>query len=83
MSRYLTDKLKISREKLAYLVDSTAAPVAALAFITTWIGAELSYIQNGMDKIEGLAANESAYGIFFNSLAYSFYPIFTLFSSNV
>lgn len=77
--RPLTDKLKISREKLAYLVDSTAAPVAALAFITTWIGAELSYIQNGMDKIEGLAANESAYGIFFNSLAYSFYPIFTLF----
>ena len=77
--RPLTDKLKISREKLAYLVDSTAAPVAALAFITTWIGAELSYIQNGIDKIEGLGANESAYGIFFNSLAFSFYPIFTLF----
>lgn len=74
----LSDKLKISREKLAYLVDSTAAPVASLAFITTWIGAELSYIQNGIDKIDGLGNQVSAYGIFFNSLSYSFYPIFTL-----
>lgn len=39
--RSVTDKFKISREKLAYIVDSTAAPVAAVAFITTWIGAEL------------------------------------------
>ena len=43
--RPVTDKLRISREKLAYIVDSTAAPVAAIAFVTTWIGAELSYIQ--------------------------------------
>lgn len=73
--RPVTDRLKISREKLAYLVDSTAAPVASIAFVTTWIGAELSYIQDGINVI-GL--NENAYMIFFNSLAYSFYPIFTL-----
>lgn len=73
--RPVTDRLKISREKLAYLVDSTAAPIASIAFVTTWIGAELSYIQDGIDVI-GL--NENAYMIFFNSLAYSFYPIFTL-----
>lgn len=73
--RPVTDKLKISREKLAYLVDSTAAPVAAIAFVTTWIGAELSYIQDGIDTI-GL--NESAYSVFFNSLSYSFYPFLTL-----
>jgi len=73
--RPVTDKLKISREKLAYLVDSTAAPVASIAFVTTWIGAELSYIQDGINVI-GL--NENAYMIFFNSLAYSFYPVFTL-----
>lgn len=77
--RPITDKLKISREKLAYLVDSTAAPIAALAFITTWIGAELSYIQSGIEKIPDLQAKESAYGIFFSSLQYSFYPILTLF----
>src|SRR5690554_1395491 len=80
--RPITDRLKISREKLAYIVDSTAAPVAAIAFITTWIGAELTYITDGLAKIEvqhGVAITESAYGVFINSLAYSFYPIFTLF----
>ncbi len=74
--RPVTDRLRISREKLAYIVDSTAAPIAAIAFVTTWIGAELSYIQNGINDI-GL--NENAYSIFFQSLSYSFYPIFTLF----
>jgi Na+/H+ antiporter NhaC len=73
--RSVTDRLRISREKLAYIVDSTAAPVTAIAFVTTWIGAELSYIQEGINKI-GL--EESAYNVFINSLAYSFYPIFTL-----
>ncbi|HLW30337.1 MAG TPA: Na+/H+ antiporter NhaC family protein [Brumimicrobium sp.] len=80
--RPITDKLKISREKLAYIVDSTAAPVAAVAFITTWIGAELTYITDGLAKIElqhGVAISESAYSVFMSSLAYSFYPIFTLF----
>ncbi len=74
--RPVTDKLKISREKLAYLVDSTSAPIAAVAFITTWIGAELSYIKEGIAQI-GLEA--SAYSVFLQSLRYSFYPILTLF----
>jgi len=71
----ITDKLKISREKLSYLVDSTAAPIAAIAFITTWIGAELSYID---DATIHLGIKESSYSIFLNSLKYSFYPILTL-----
>ena len=79
--RPVTDRLRISREKLAYLVDSTAAPIAAVAFITTWIGAELGYIQGAMDTIaakqEG-KVDESVYSIFMNSLAYSFYPLLTL-----
>lgn len=73
--RNVTDKLKVSREKLAYIVDSTAAPMAAIAFITTWIGAELSYIQNGISTI-GLET--TAYSVFFASLKYSFYPLLTL-----
>jgi Na+/H+ antiporter len=73
--RPITDRLKISREKLAYIVDSTAAPVVATAFVTTWIGAELSYIQEGINNI-GLEM--SAYSVFFRSLAYSFYPFLTL-----
>ncbi|GAB4321052.1 MAG: Na+/H+ antiporter NhaC family protein [Bacteroidales bacterium] len=73
--RPVTDRLKISREKLAYIVDSTAAPIAAIAFVTTWIGAELSYIQDG---ISALNLNETAYDVFLNSLQYSFYPVFAL-----
>jgi Na+/H+ antiporter NhaC len=73
--RPVTDKLKVSRQKLAYIVDSTAAPVAAIAFVTTWIGAELSYIESG---IETLGLSLSPYTVFLNSLAYSFYPVFTL-----
>ncbi len=73
--RPLTDKLKISREKLSYIVDSTAAPVVAIAFITTWIGAELSYIKSGLDILQ---LNESPYIVFLHSLKYAFYPIFTL-----
>ena len=73
--RPIVDKLKVSREKLAYIVDSTSAPVVAVAFVTTWIGAELSYIQEGVNTI-GL--DVSAYSVFFHSLAYSFYPFLTL-----
>lgn len=74
--RAVTDRLKVSREKLAYIVDSTAAPIAALAFVTTWIGAELGYIEEGVAQIPGL--DEGAYSIFLNSLPYSYYPILTL-----
>ncbi len=73
--RPVTDKMRISREKLAYIVDSTAAPVASVAFITTWIGAELSYIQDG---IRTLSLDESPYIVFLHSLQYAFYPLLTL-----
>jgi len=75
--RSVTDKFKISREKLAYIVDSTAAPVSAIAFITTWIGAELGYIDDGIAKI-GLEMEVTPYAIFLSSLKYSFYPILTI-----
>ena len=76
--RPVTDKLGVSREKLSYIVDSTAAPVAAVAFITTWIGAELGYISSGISGITEMAGRESAYGIFLQSLQYAFYPLLTL-----
>ncbi len=72
----ICDKQGVSREKLAYLVDSTAAPIAGVAFITTWIGAELGYIQ---DALILLKLDYTAYSIFLQSLHYAYYPIFTLF----
>lgn len=76
--RPITDRFKVSREKLAYIVDSTAAPVAAVAFITTWIGAELGYIGDELPKLTGLVNVPSAYAVFLSSLQYSFYSVFTL-----
>ncbi|MFC0876926.1 Na+/H+ antiporter NhaC family protein [Saccharicrinis sp. FJH2] len=73
--RPVTDRLKVSREKLAYIVDSTAAPIASIAFVTTWIGAELSYIKEGLIQV---GIEQSAYSIFLSSLKYSFYPVFTV-----
>lgn len=80
--RPITDRLKVSREKLSYIVDATAAPVSAIAFVTTWIGAELGYISRGVEGINaagGEQINEGVYSIFLNSLPYAFYPILTIF----
>lgn len=73
--RPLAKKLRVSKEKLAFIVDSTAAPVGALALVTTWIGAELSYIEEGV-KVIGI--DESPYSLFIASIPYRFYPILML-----
>lgn len=75
--RSVTDRLRISREKLAYLVDSTAAPVACLALVTTWIGYEVGLIGDAIAKVEGLEG--SAYAFFLGSIPFSFYPILAIF----
>lgn len=87
--RSVFDRLKISRAKLAYIVDSTAAPVASIALIGTWVGAEIIYIQQGIDAIADSATpafliNEAGQRIggmdaFLSSLPYRFYPILALF----
>lgn len=76
-ARPITDHLKISREKLAYIVDSTAAPVVCIALVTTWIGYEVSLIEDAITGIEGLSGL-SAYSLFLNSIPYSFYPILAI-----
>ncbi len=76
MMRPITDKLKISREKLAYIVDSTAAPIASVVIISTWIGYELGLISDGLKLI---GSSENAYDVFIQTLPYRFYPIAALF----
>lgn len=75
--RPVTDLLRISREKLAYIVDSTAAPIASLGLVTTWIGYEVGAIGDAIAKIDGF--REDAYSIFLHSLLYAFYPLLTIF----
>ena len=76
-ARPITDQLKISREKLAYIVDSTAAPVVSIALITTWIGYEVSLIDEALQDITELA-DVPAYAVFLQSIPYSFYPILAI-----
>lgn len=73
--RPLFDKLCLSREKLAYIIDSTAAPVAGLALISTWVGTEVSYMQ---DAAQAVGVQTSGYALFFSALGYRFYCVFAL-----
>lgn len=74
-TRPLTDKLKISREKLSYIVDSTAAPITCLAVITSWIGFQISLLGQSFNSI---GVDRNPLTTFIASLPYSFYPILTL-----
>lgn len=73
--RPVTDKMKISREKLSFIVDATAAPVAGIALISTWVGYEISLIKDGYASI-GESVN--AYGLFVSTIPFRFYNIFIL-----
>jgi Na+/H+ antiporter NhaC len=73
--RPLTDEKNISREKLAYIVDSTSAPIAGLAVISTWIGYEVGLFDELSRQIQ---LGMSGYEIFFQILPLRFYCIFAL-----
>ena len=73
--RPVADKMKISRERLAFIIDATAAPIAGLAIISTWIGLEVSLISEGFETI-GVEA--SGFGVFLQTIPYRFYNILIL-----
>ncbi|MGB5194506.1 MAG: Na+/H+ antiporter NhaC family protein [Polyangiales bacterium] len=73
--RPVTDRLRISREKLAFIVDATAAPVASLALISSWIGVEVGYIA---DQFAHLGIERDAYLTFIETIPFRFYPILML-----
>ena len=63
----LTDKHKISREKLAYLIDATAAPVCIIAPISSWAAAVTGFV----DGANGLT-------LFIRAIPYNFYAMLTI-----
>ena len=65
--RPVTDKHHISRAKLAYLIDSTAAPICIIAPISSWAAA-----------VSGFVKNENGMSIFVQSIPYNFYALLTL-----
>lgn len=68
--RPLTDRYRVSREKLAYLIDSTAAPIAAIALLSTWIGHEVGMLTS---ISESLHLSMGGYDLFLASLPFRFY----------
>lgn len=73
--RPLTDRWRISREKLAFLVDSTSAPICGLAIVSTWIGFEVGLFAS---VGESLNIDRDGYAMFLDALSYRFYCIFML-----
>jgi Na+/H+ antiporter NhaC len=68
----------ISREKLAYLVDSTAAPVAGLALVSTWVAGEIGFIRAGFAGLGDGVAEADAFRIFVATIPYRFYVLWAL-----
>jgi Na+/H+ antiporter NhaC len=73
--RPVTDRHRVSREKLAFLVDSTAAPVACVALVSTWIGYEVSLVGDALTKS---GSDLNPFSIFLASIPFAFYPFFAL-----
>lgn len=76
--RPLTDRLRISREKLSFLVDSTAAPVSGLAIVSTWVATEIGLIETGYRLVLPADATVDAMGVFIATIPYRFYVLFML-----
>ncbi|MGL5244328.1 MAG: Na+/H+ antiporter NhaC family protein [Sarcina sp.] len=73
--RPVTDKLGVSREKLAFVIDATAAPIAGLAIISTWIGLEVGLIG---DAFKSIGQEVDAFGVFLQTIPFRFYNILIL-----
>ena len=65
----VTDKYGVSKEKLAYLIDSTAAPVCIIAPVSSWAAAVAGFVTEG----------ENGIGLFCKAIPFNFYAIMTLF----
>ena len=63
----VTDEFKVSRAKLAYIIDATAAPVCIIAPISSWAAA-----------VSGFVEGQNGFSVFIRAIPYNFYAIFTL-----
>ena len=70
MMQPITDRFRVSREKLAFLVDATSAPIAGLAVVSTWIAYEVGLFS---DIGQELGIDKSGYAMFFDALSFRFY----------
>lgn len=84
--RGISDAFFVSREKLAFIVDATTAPIASIAPISSWIGYEVGLINEQLQVLTDLGYGEeleaagvsSGYTVFLKSIASRYYPIYML-----
>lgn len=76
--RPLADRARMSREKLAFLVDSTASPIAGLSLVSTWVAYELSLLRDGFGALGLDADDASPFLVLAQSLPYRFYNLYLL-----
>lgn len=70
MMQPITDRYRVSRQKLAFLVDATSAPIAGLAVVSTWIAYEVGLLGQIADELH---IDKSGYSMFFDALSFRFY----------
>ncbi|QCC60052.1 Na+/H+ antiporter NhaC family protein [Natrinema thermotolerans] len=75
--REISDQLRISREKLAYIVDSTAAPVATLG-ISSWVAFQLSLIGSAYEEMGVAGEAPTAFATFVRSIPYNTYALLAI-----
>jgi len=83
--RPLLDTLFVSREKLSFIVDATAAPIASISPVSSWVGFEIGLIQDEIDRIielmgtDDIGIKTEGMAVFLQTIKYRYYPIFMLF----
>lgn len=70
--RPIADKFDISREKLAYILDSTTSPVVSVAVVSTWVGFEVGLIR---EQFAALGIDRSPFVVFLQSIPFRFYSL--------
>lgn len=75
LMRPITDRLRVSREKLSYIVDAGAASVPSVFLISTWIGYEVGLIEDALRLIN---SDQNAYSVFVATIPYRFYPFLVM-----
>jgi Na+/H+ antiporter NhaC len=73
--RPITDEFDISREKLAYILDSTTSPTASIAVVSTWLGFEVGLIR---DQFEAAGIQADPFVVFLQSIPFRFYSLLAI-----
>lgn len=76
----VSDRLRISKEKFSYIVDSTAAPIATIA-ISSWVAFQITLIESAQEDIDDIVVDEapSAFEIFLQSIPFNMYSVLAIF----